>query len=105
MQAKYQQNKYRFGNLLIILYNYINKAKLIFDVLYLSFIYMAMWRSWIMHQSSNPNVVCSSPAGNKRLAVGRTVSDWICKGFIPLATHFTHPGEKLGTWRKCGLYN
>ena len=40
--------------------------------------YVAMWRSWLRLQSSNPEVVGLSPAGGEKLAVGRTFSGWIC---------------------------
>ena len=36
--------------------------------------YVAMWRSWLRRQSGNPEIVGLSPAGGKKLAVGRTFS-------------------------------
>ena len=53
-----------------------------------------MWHIWLMCQSSNPEVVGLSPACGENLAVGQTFSGWIPP----------HPGDKLGTWRQCGLY-
>ena len=32
---------------------------------------MAIWASWLRHQSGNPEVLGSSPAGVKKLSVGR----------------------------------
>ena len=52
---------------------------------------MAMWRSWLRRHYGNPEVVCSSLAGGKKLAVGRTFSGQSYKRFVPLAMHFTQP--------------
>ena len=34
-----------------------------------------MWRSWLMGQSGNPEVVGLSPVGDEKLAVGQTFFD------------------------------
>ena len=52
---------------------------------------VAMWRSCLMRQSGNPEVVGLSPAGEEQLAVGRTFSGQSYKRFVPLATLFTPP--------------
>ena len=49
----------------------------------------AMWRSWLTHQSGNPEVVGLSPAGGEKLAVGQTFSGQSYKRFVPLAMNFT----------------
>ena len=48
-----------------------------------------MWRSGLKRHSGNPEVVGSRPADGKNLAVGKTFSGWISKGFMRLATHLT----------------
>ena len=57
----------------------------------LRFIHVDMWRSWLRRQSSNPEVVGSSPAGGEKLAVGGLSQVGFVRGLYPLATHFTPP--------------
>ena len=52
---------------------------------------VAIWRSWLTRQSGNPEVVGSSPAGSKTLAIGPTFAGEIYKRFVPLSMHFTQP--------------
>ena len=63
-----------------------------------------MWRSGLMRQSSIPEVVGLSPAGGKKLAVGQLSQVGFVRGLYPWSHISPHPGDKLGTWRQCGLY-
>ena len=63
---------------------------------------MAMWRSWLMRQSGNSEVVGSSPTGGEKLAVGRNFSGQSYKRFVSLAMYFTPP--RLLNWVPSNLW-
>ena len=52
-----------------------------------------MWRSWLMRQSSNPEVVGSSPARGEKLAVGRTSQVEFVRFYTPGYTF--HPTQVI----------
>ena len=64
--------------------------------------HVAMWRSGLMRQSSNPEVVGSSRAVGEKLAELSQVG--FVRGLYPWPHISPHPGEKLGTWQQCGLF-
>ena len=54
--------------------------------------YVAMWRSWLRLQSSNPEVVGLSPAGGEKLAVGLSKVGFV-RGLYPWTHILPHPGD------------
>ena len=65
------------------IWSVMTKLNLIFSV--------AMWRSWLMHQSGNPEVVGSSTAGDESWQLAELFQDRVIRDFLSLAMQFTPP--------------
>ena len=60
-------------------------------ITYATYVYMAMWRSWLRRQSGYPEVVGSNPAGGKSWKLDELSQDRVLRDFLSLAIYFTPP--------------